>query len=218
VQSADVVISSDPDVVKAAGRRGLFPGDGQAASLGTPMGPVVRSRLRAARGLPALAVVEHSPPHWSWEGRSTPLEDDLVDTALGCASAVVVTGSSLLRALAWGAPSVTDDVTAAGVGASADLDVVVADTPEERRRQASQLARDPVRASRLSWAGRMLIERRHDSRLAAAALVRTLGLGAASSLSGCSQLGLRLSELGTPPDSDVVARANEAVRLLAGMP
>jgi hypothetical protein len=218
VQSADVVISADPEVLTASGRRGLFPGDGQAALLGTPMGPVVRSRLRAARGLPALAVVEYSPPHWLWEQRSTPLEPDLIDTALGCASAVIATGNGLLRALAWGAPSVTDEDTAIEFGATCGVEVVVADTPEERRRQAHQLAEDPVRAARLSWAGRMLIERRHDSRLAAAALIRRLGLGAASSLSGHLPLALRLSELGTPAGSDVVARANLAVENLAGMP
>lgn len=218
VRSADAVISSDPEVLQAAGSRGLFPGNGNAASLGTPIGPVVRARLRAARGLPAVAVLEHSPPDWLWEERSAPLEPDLVDTALGCASVVIVTGSPLLRALAWGAPAVTDEATAAEVGAAPQLDVVVAETPEERRQQARLLTENTALAARLSWAGRMLIERRHDTRLVAAGLIRRLGLGAASSLSGHSPLALRLSELGTPAASAVVARANVAIEAVSGMP
>jgi hypothetical protein len=69
-------------------------------------------------------------------------------------------------------------------------------------------------AARLSWGGRMLVERRHDAGLAAATLVRRLGLGPASNLSAHDGLALRLAELGTPADAHIVERAAEACNAL----
>jgi hypothetical protein len=205
VAAAAVVLTRHDCVLEASGARGLFAAEGQAAVVGCPIGPFVRGRLRHVRHLPPHATVEFDGARWWWQGRS--LDHDLVDTGLGCAIAAVVTGPDLLRALAWATPSVTDSATAAMLGARDGMEVLVGDSVEERRRLASSIAADPVLAARLSWAGRMLVERRHDSTLAAADLVRRLGLGSGSSLPGPANLAARMAELGTPPGAWIVERA-----------
>jgi hypothetical protein len=214
VEGADVVMSTDPEVLSRCGRRGLYPPNGRVPSSAVPIGPFVRGRLRKARGLPSSVVVEHDGDNWWWPGRSGPMRPELVDTALGCASAAIVIGPTILRALSWGTPVVTDADTAATIGANDDVEVIVADEPKLRRSKAQLLASEPVTAARISWAGRMLVERRHDARLAAATLVRRLNLGPASALSAHDGLALRLAELGTPANAHIVERANDACSLL----
>src|SRR4029453_18578635 len=82
----------------------------------------------------------------------------------------------LLEAMAWGAPTVSDPASARRGGAVAGTHVLVGADADERRRPATELAADQALASRLSWAGRRLVEWRHDAGRAAMRLVELLGL------------------------------------------
>lgn len=131
-------------------------------------------------------------------------------------SAVVVTGPPLIGALAWGTPCVTDVETAVRFRVVADRDVLVADSVEARRRAAIEVATDAPLAARLSWAGRLLVETRHSPAMVAAALVRRLGLSAASRVPVPPPLAAALAQLGTPESAAVVERVRLAAAILEG--
>jgi len=150
-RQATVVVSDDPTVVAAAGARGLRAPTGRPIGHRRPMSPFVRERLRRERGLPALALLEQREEGWLFGRPSAllPLESDLVETAMGSASAVVVTEPGwLLRSLAWGAPTVTSPATAAAVGAVAGTEVLVAETSKARTEAAVALCADDLEAAR----------------------------------------------------------------------
>jgi hypothetical protein len=173
--------------------------------------PFVRQRLRWARGLPEAAVLEQDSDGWRWPGLDEPLADDLVATAMACASAVAVTEPGrLLEAMAWGAPSVADPASAGRVGAEAGTHLLVGADAGERRRLAEDLAADRALASRLSWAGRRLVEWRHDAGRAAMRLVELLGLRPTLPQGAFASARLQLSLLGTPSDATIASRFAEA--------
>lgn len=216
---AAVILSVHAEVIERAGVMGLLvppglvPEDVMAGAV--PVAPFVRSRLRGARGLPSPLVIEHDNGTWHWSEGSGPLDGDLGVTAIGCASAAVVVGSTIIEALAWGTPCVTDSDTAAAVGARPESEVLVADDGAERRRRAAKLAADGSLAARLSWAGRILVETRHSPALVAARLVRRLGLGAASSIPGPPSLAAQLADLDTPEGAVIMDRVRSATKALS---
>ncbi len=223
---ADVVLSASEDVVGRAGSRALLVPAGMLGTRGwppdatptdaVPVAPFVRARLRRARGLPDPLVIEHDGERWAWNGPRHHLDADLGVTAVGCASAAVVTGPPLIGALAWGTPCVTDVETAVRFRVVADRDVLVADSVEARRRAAIEVATDAPLAARLSWAGRLLVETRHSPAMVAAALVRRLGLSAASRVPVPPPLAAALAQLGTPESAAVVERVRLAAAILEG--
>jgi hypothetical protein len=208
---AAAILSDDPATVQAAGERGVLAPAADAAAGRSVVSPFVRRRLRRARGLPEAAVLEQAGDGWRWPGLAEPLADDLVPTAMGCASAVAVTEPArLLEAMAWGAPCVSDPASAEQVGAVADTHVLVGADADERRRLAADLAADQALASRLSWAGRRLVERRHDAGRAAMRLVELLGLRPTLPGGAVASARLQLGLLGTPSDAKIASRFAEA--------
>lgn len=162
--------------------------------------PFVRERMRQRAGLPAVLVADIA---------SNAVPDTLMPAALATCSACVVTGSRLGEALAWGAPAVTDAVSAAGAGARHDQEVLVA--PESERAQlAEALARDPLRAARLSRAARRLAEAQSVKRVAAQ-VVERLGLLRATEASVDARVEAMLRVLSVPEsplEPDVARRLN----------
>ncbi|MBJ7611570.1 MAG: hypothetical protein JF924_04530 [Candidatus Dormibacteraeota bacterium] len=201
---AAAIVSDERGIVAAAGARGVFAAGELPGRGPRPMPPFVRERLRACRGLPPVALLEQTPVGWRWAGGPEPLDEDLVATAMGCASAVVATEPRrLLEALAWGAPCVTSEEAADEVGAVVPRDLLVGRDGGERLQLATRLAGDPEQSAELSWAGRKLIERWYDAGRAALRLVDLLGLRPEAPE---SPVALELALLGTPDDGPVVAR------------
>ena len=130
-----------------------------------------------------------------------PIADDLAETALGAVAAVSVTNPDwLMKALAWGAPTVTSRAAADALGLEAPRQVLVAATRKARTAAAVAVAGDPVEASRLSWHGYRAVERLDVGR-AALVLVDRLELWPRTPPSPAPplptvELALRL--LGTP--------------------
>lgn len=214
LEVAKVVVTDNQEVIDAVGGRGLFASCGHAASGASPVAPFVRSRLRQARGLPPSPIVELGPEGWRWND-DVAIEGGLVETALGCAAAVVITGELILKAFAWGAPTVTNPATARQVAAIPGREVLVAETTEERRRMARSLAVDDPLAARLSWHGRALVERYHDASWAAAKLAQALIQGDSSLMPGPPPMATRLEALNTPASSYIVDRALYATRIIS---
>jgi hypothetical protein len=208
---AAAILSDDPATMQAAGERGVLAPAADAAAGRSVVSPFVRRRLRRARGLPEAAVLEQAGDGWRWPGLAEPLADDLVPTAMACASAVAVTEPArLLEAMAWGAPTVSDPASARRVGAVAGTHVLVGADADERRRLATELAADQALASRLSWAGRRLVEWRHDAGRAAMRLVELLGLRPTLPEGAFASARLQLGLLGTPSDANITSRFAEA--------
>jgi hypothetical protein len=208
---AAAIVADQPATVDAAGDRGVLAPAGDHAAGRSVVSPFVRRRLRWARGLPSSAVLEQADDGWRWPGLNEPLADDLVPTAMACASAVAVAEPArLLEAMAWGAPCVGDPASAEQVGAVADTHVLVGADAAERRRLAADLAADQALASRLSWAGRRLVERRHDAGRAAMRLVELLGLRLILFGGAVASARLQLGLLGTPSDAKIASRFAEA--------
>jgi hypothetical protein len=208
---AAAIVSDDPSVVAAAGDRGVLAPSGSHAHGRRPVSPFVRERLRRARGLPEVALLEQADDGWRWPELPDPLPDDLIETAMACASAVVVGEPGwLLAALAWGAPCVSDPDAAERVGAVAETHLLVGRAPTERRRLAGRLAADPGLASRLGWAGRRLVERHHDAARSAMRLAELLGLRPSPPEIATASARLQLVLLGTPGDAKIAGRFAEA--------
>jgi hypothetical protein len=194
VVTEDWVLSDDDRVVP-------FPA-GVDARRFLPVTPFVRARWRVRLGLPEQLVVSVGIP--GGDG----LSDDVVPTALAVASAVVCGERWLVEAMAWGAPCVTDAVSAAAVGATADVEVAV-DEPGHLLRVATALASDDRRAAALGRAGRRLVERRHDTSRPPVEVADRLGLLPATE-GLAARVGARLSELWTPSTASVVGRTRAA--------
>lgn len=160
--------------------------------------PFVRARLRRRSGLPALLVADLT---------SGAVPDALVQAALAVCSACVVTGARLSEAIAWGAPAVTDEPSAASVGARHDRDVLVG-TAAERAHMAHELGRDPMLAARLSHRARRLAEAQSIKR-AAALVAERLGLlrAAGTAIAPRVEAILRLLAVPASPLQPDVARA-----------
>ena len=215
-ERAAAIVSDDLDVVERAGERGVLAATGNHARGRRPMSPFVRGRLRRGRGLPEVAILEQTDDGWRWCEQPEPLDDQLVATAMACASAVVCTEEPrLLEALAWAAPVVSDRAAAKRVGAVGETHLLLGGTPRKRLELARRLSSDPELASRLSWAGRRLVERRHDSAWAAIRLAELLGLRPSLPEGASSRATLRMSELGTPTDAKIATRFAEATARVA---
>ena len=174
-----------------------------------PVLPFSRRRIRRARRLAGPAVAEVDGGRWRWDGVDVP--DGAQAAAAGLAAAVVATEpASVLHALAWAAPTVTDPATAEAVCAVADTHLVVADGTAGRRVLGAELAADDRRAAAVSWAGRRLYERIWS---AEGVLER---LRFASADNPVLRLNDALDELGTPLDAIVRARSLDATQILRG--
>jgi hypothetical protein len=214
---AAAIVSDDPAVVAAAGHRGVFAASGNHARGRRPMSPFVRERLRRARGLPQVAVLEQADDGWSWPGLADPLSGELVATAVACASTVVVREPArLLEALAWAAPCVSEPGPAGQVGAVPQTHLLVGSSRRERLELAARLSADPELASRLSWAGRRLVERRHDAALAAMRLAELLAFRPSLPGGALATARLQLSLLGAGNDATIASRFTEATARVAG--
>jgi hypothetical protein len=179
------------------------------------MPPFVRERLRRARGLPEVAVLEQDGDRWRWPGGPDPLDAELVPTAMACASAAIVLDPArLLEALAWGTPSVTCADAAGQVGALASTHVLVGAGRRDQLSLARRLARDPALAAGLSWAGRRLVEQRHDVDSAAARLAELLGLRPPPPAGALAAASLQLALLGTPDGAAIRCRLDRAAACL----
>jgi hypothetical protein len=198
------ILAADRDLVARSAAKGVgVPAEPINLPGVRPVAPAVRARVRRARGLPAraIAVVDDAAPG-SWCGR--PLPEAAVDTAMACASAVIARGAVTVRALAWGAPVVTDTVTAATLGLESGRDAVVAGDTENRARAAADaLLDDEVLAARLGYRGRDFYERHFDMQRAVLDLCRALDLVP----SGPERVAAVFSELRTPADAPAVSRA-----------
>jgi hypothetical protein len=196
------VLSSDPAVTAAAAPKDiLVPKELHPFRDVRPVSVNVRTRLRRARGLPddAVAVCDDVSARFTWCGHE--LDRSLTDTALACAAAVVVRGSLLRRAMAWGAPIVTDAASNEAVEAVADRHLIVEDA--DALGTAQQLANDTVRAAVLSRSARRFYEERFDTSRAVHRLAARLGLAAPPP----ERPRLALTGLGTPITASCVARA-----------
>jgi hypothetical protein len=214
-ERASAIVSDEQAIVDAAGDRGVLAASGDHARGRSPLSPFVRERLRRARGLPAVAVLEETDNGCRWPGRADPLPDDLVATAMACASAVVAREPArLLEALAWGAPCVCDPASAQEVGAVPQAHVLAAPSAPERLELAARLSADRELASRLSWAGRRLVERRHDAGWAAMRLAELLALRPSLPDGALAPARRQLSFLDTPQDAVIARRFAEAAACL----
>jgi hypothetical protein len=211
---ARVVVSPDAAVLAAVGARGLYPAVGRLDPAARPLPPFVRSRLRAARGLPRRPLLEYGDRGWIWAGRPG-LPVGAVPGALACAAAVIAPETHLMAALSWNAPCVTDEASAAAVGATPGLHVEVAASPDEARSLARELIEDDRRATRLAWAGRRLAEQRLSLQHAALDFARRLGLPRSTPDDPLASLRMAMTELGTPPDARIADRAADFVRGLS---
>jgi hypothetical protein len=208
---AAAIVSDEQAIVEAAGVRGVLAPPGSPARDRHPVPPFVRERVRRARGLPDVATLEQADRGWLWTGRAEPLEEDLVPTAMACASAVVAgVPEAALEALAWGAPCVLDPATADAIGATSGTHALVGADGAERTRLAACLATDAERAARLSRAGRRLVETRHDAGWHAVRLVELLELLPPPPERALASARLQLDVLGTPADARIRTRLRVA--------
>jgi hypothetical protein len=201
----DVVLATDAAVLRRAGRRAhVVPRSGAAAGA-APVTPFVRRRLRAARGLPEVAVVVADQRGWTWSGQ--PLADTRRDTALGLASAGALTDpAAVVRALAWGLPTVVPDhATAVALGVRAGDQVLVGADPAPA---IARLVADDRLATGLSGRGQQWAHLHHDPPASAAALAGRLGLVGPGPVGVSSAL---LDELGTPAGARIRERLGEMV-------
>lgn len=158
-----------------------------------PIAPHVRRRWRSRLGLAPDLVVD-----------TAALGSNDVRTALAVVAAAVVDGRHLPLALALGCPTATDGASARSVGAVDGEQLVVGD-----RAAATALARNDVRAARLSRAGREHAVGHLDPDVAARALLRAWGLSTA--VLPLERVEVVLDELGTAAGAPVRARVAAAL-------
>lgn len=193
------LVTSDPRVAGLRSDVVLFPVPGIDLSTTPPLAPMVRARWRARLRLPGVLVV-------TADDDRTSVPPALVPTGLALASAVVARGRWLLEALALGSPCVTDAPSAAALGTSDGVDVLV-EEPSCLDRAAADLARDERQAACLGRAGRRLVERRHDQHRSALDVAKSLGLVSAGTDAVSARVNAFLDDLGAPLDSKVRRRA-----------
>jgi hypothetical protein len=193
-----IAVGEDPGVIERFGDRSLLWPDGIDAERSLPVAPFVRARWRRRWGLPQRLV-------WS-PGELDPRPSDEVNrTAFALASAVAVTGRSVIEAMAWAAPVATDAATAAAIGAVEGTDVVVAER-SALGRAAARLADDPRLAATVSRGGRRLVERRHDTARPAGVLASRLGLRTEPT-DPAERVAACLDDLWTPAEAHIRLRA-----------
>ena len=209
--------AAEADAARALGARALLTPDAAVATrddvLRVPSGvavdvddiapvpPFVRSRYRRAYALPEELTLDL---------RNTHLAAELLPAALGLCSACVAIGGDLLVALAWGAPSVTDEESAATIGARSEVEVDIAGTRDPLE-MAALLAGDERRAARLSRGGRRLAEARCSTARVASILADRLGLVPSGADLAYAHLEAALNRLQTPALSFVRRRARRAL-------
>ena len=170
--------------------------------------PFVRSRYRRARGLPDELVIRVAADGAvSRLPGGAAIDGELRGTALALASAAAVYGPALATALAWGTPCVTDASSAAAVGATHDVHVIVASN-DDPYGAALALARDERKAAALSTAGRRLVETTLDRVAPARRVADRLGLLGASP---GARVDAMLEYLDTPAAAPIRSRARAAM-------
>jgi hypothetical protein len=205
-----LLLTGDPRVADRARTHVVVVTGGVNSRDVLPITPFVRSRMRAGRGLGAELVVE-ADQDGARVHPGGPIDSDLLLTALCLCSAAAMTGPGLVQALMWGTPCVTDEATAALIGAEPERDVLVA--PDgERLAAARALSADDVAAARAARLGRRLVERVHD-RAAAVDRVRDALLSDGPERSAA--VWHRLDELRAPLRAPIRVRAAAAVAAIA---
>jgi hypothetical protein len=165
-----------------------------------PFAPYPRDRVRRARGLPPVVRGEVTAERCLWNGAA--VGPALRSTVLAASSAVIADSSSLLEALAFAAPIVTDPESAAGLGARHEEHVLIGSDEQERQQELRRLAEDPILAARLSWAGRQLFESHSVTHL-----IARIDSLIPSTLGPRDRVTTVLDSLGTPHDAPIRARA-----------
>lgn len=191
------------DTLAAAERPGAIvvpdtTGDGLAGNA-RPVAAFTRSLIRKANRLPGPAVAVIGPQALTWDGQV--VADHYRESVLGSCAAAVATGDDLVRALAWGTPTVTDPESAAEHGVQDGVHVVVGADPDERVRLAGELASDDLRGARLAQAARAVFEARMSASRAVLAVETALGL-----THGPDGWESTLRSLGAWPDSTITTR------------
>lgn len=221
-QHATVLITDSAELAEVAGARGVLVGN-RAVGHAVPVSPWVRSRVRAARGLPDVLVVRLSAEErLRYVGvaaadlervQTVELPHEALPSACAAASAVIATEPhALYSALSWAAPTVTDPLTAAALGVRDGVETVVAAGRESQLAAARDLAGDVRRAGAMGWAGRLFAERRDPEFAARAVLGRLFG-----KVDTDARTILRdtLDELNTPTDAAIRSRAAAFTAVLA---
>jgi len=202
---AAALVTDEPGVAVAIGERSvLVPRDHVDADRYPFLPAFLRREWRRRFELPEPMLIGLGA------GDTPAFPADVSETALALASAAAVTGGSALLALALGTPTVTDPTTAEWIGAADGEHVVVA-TAADALEAARILATDPDLCARLGWAGRRLVEQRHDITAAAGRLAEKLGLTGTRGGTPERRLGAHLDELGTPTGSRPRTRALAAM-------
>ncbi len=211
LERADVLVFRDAQSAEPfADRAVLFPRDHVSTAEHPSISPFVRSRWRERLGLPDPLIVRLGVLD-PW-----PTDDQAVPAALATCSAAIVRGPWLLTALALGTPVITDASSAARIGATHNIHVVVA-SPTEPNARAVALSGDLPRATAIGWGGRLLIEERHDVGGVAISLLDALGIGPTGFPEApLANLDAELAALGTPDTSSVAQRALRRAAAVAG--
>ena len=151
--------------------------------------PLVRGRWRQRYGLPTDLVLRID------DDAGSDVAMSLRPTALAVAAVIVATGDAVLNALAWGAPTVTDEVTARRLRLGG---VVEAVAPPDLLATAHQLSHSVRRMAELAWSGRVLVEETFDiARVAHSALEMAELLRPRAA--GSREVVARLNELWATP-------------------
>ena len=155
------------------------------------LAPFMRERWR---GRFDIRVPVEMPRSVTWRQRRT---------FLALCPAVVATGTTALEALAFATPLVTDGATAALLGGTDGLDMIVCDGGRaDAVVLANALGADHRRGAALGHAGRLLVEDRHDLSRPARAVARALGWHEPG-----GAVAAHLGGLPTPPLSRPITRA-----------
>lgn len=202
-EDSRIPLSRQPAVTLTSEREGdaegsvFIPESSLDVSKIPPITPFVRSRWRARYGLPDDLVVR-------LDETESAIPSELSETAMAVAAAVVVRGPSLAEALAWGAPTVTDEATASTFGVRDGVEVLVG-VSETLDSLAHRLAGDAALAAPIARAGRRFAEERLDLGSRAAIVAESLGLIPTSS-DPLSRVVALLSELWTPSGARIIDR------------
>jgi hypothetical protein len=187
-----------------------------------PVLPFARSRWRELRGLPSsmTAVIDghQRTAEWGSDAESTRehrTPSGHVPTLLALTASAVVTGPTVIDALAWACPVVTDPRTADTWGLTAGEHVLVDADAGRRRELAGQLARDQSAAAALGRAGWAAVTAR-TMPAAAEALARRLGFAVEQTAPPSNGLTVAMDELGTPATAFIRRRVHDHVAALPG--
>ncbi len=163
------------------------------------LAPFMRERWR---GRFDIQVPVELPGGLTWRQRRT---------FLALCPAVVATGTIALEALAFATPLVTDTESAASLGGTDGVDMLVFDGEHtEAVALAEALGADHRRGAALGHAGRRLVEDLHDLSRPAAAVAHALDWPAPS-----GRVAAHLGDLPTPPLSRPITRAEARIAELS---